>query len=134
MPGSVVADEPGTYDGKPIGPASDKSKGVASSDGGGGIEPMDRQDALRRLVAIGDFFRRTEPHTPISFLVQRAVRWGNMPFGSWLQEVIHDQAVLAHVRETLGIQEGDVLPESPPPVSDTDTQEPSEASTEQPYR
>lgn len=71
----------------------------------GGIEPRDRAEALRRLSAIAEFFRKTEPHSPISYLVQRAARWGEMPLDEWLREVIKDDSVLGGVRETLGIKE-----------------------------
>lgn len=71
----------------------------------GGIEPHDRSDALRRLAAVAEFFRKTEPHSPISYLVQRAARWGEMPLEEWLREVIKDDSVLGGVRETLGIKE-----------------------------
>ena len=70
----------------------------------GGIEPRDRSEALRRLAAVAEFFRKTEPHSPISYLVQRAARWGEMPLDEWLREVIKDDSVLGGVRETLGIK------------------------------
>jgi type VI secretion system protein ImpA len=69
------------------------------------FSPQDRADALRRLSAVAEFFRRTEPHSPVAYLVQRAVQWGEMPLESWLREVINDGAVLARVMETLGVKE-----------------------------
>jgi type VI secretion system protein ImpA len=71
------------------------------------LEPQDRADALRRLAAVATYFRNTEPHSPISYLVQRAVRWGEMPLEQWLEDVIHDAGVLSTVRETLGLKESD---------------------------
>ena len=71
----------------------------------GSIEPVDRPDALRRLAGVADFFRRTEPHSPVSYLVQRAILWGEMPLESWLQEVINNEDVLGRVRETLGLKQ-----------------------------
>ena len=62
---------------------------------------------LRRLNEIADFFHRTEPHSPISYIVQRAVKWGNMPLELWLQDVIKDETVLYSLRQTLGISTGD---------------------------
>lgn len=62
-----------------------------------------RQEALRRLGEIADFFRQTEPHSPVSYLVQRAVRWGQMPLENWLQDVIKDDAVMSLLRDTLGL-------------------------------
>jgi type VI secretion system protein ImpA len=72
------------------------------------LEPQDRADALRRLAAIATFFRRTEPHSPVSYLVQRAVRWAEMPLEAWLPYVIHDDTVLDRVRETLGLKDNDI--------------------------
>lgn len=68
---------------------------------GGAIQS--RQEALKRLGQLADFFRKSEPHSPVSYLVQRAVKWGNMPLDSWLQDVIKDQNVLYQLRETLGV-------------------------------
>jgi type VI secretion system protein ImpA len=70
-----------------------------------GIVPMDRADALRRLAAVADFFRRTEPHSPVAYLVQRAARWGEMPLEEWLKEVIKSEDVLGNVREVLGLSQ-----------------------------
>jgi hypothetical protein len=68
------------------------------------LEPQDRSEALRRLAAVAGFFHRTEPDSPVSYQVQRAFRWGQMPFDEWLSGLIGDQGVLAHIRETLGIK------------------------------
>lgn len=65
-----------------------------------------RKDALKRLSEIADFFQKTEPHSPVSHLVTRAVKWGNMPLDGWLQDVIKDEAVLYQIRQTLGFNTG----------------------------
>ncbi|MBV8454298.1 MAG: type VI secretion system protein TssA [Deltaproteobacteria bacterium] len=66
--------------------------------------PTDRAEALVQLEKIAEYFRRTEPHSPVAYLVQRAVRWGRMPLAEWLTDVISDEGVLTRVRETLGIK------------------------------
>jgi len=80
---------------------------------GGGIEGgpaimqgavSTRQEALKRLEEVARYFRQTEPHSPVAFLVQRAVKWGNMDLNGWLDDVIKDPAVLTQLRETLGLQ------------------------------
>ena len=71
------------------------------------LMPQDRADALRRLAAVAEYFRRTEPHSPVAYLVQRAVRWGEMPLDEWLRDVIHDDGVLGQLRETLGLKDAD---------------------------
>jgi type VI secretion system protein ImpA len=64
-----------------------------------------RAEALRQLQAIAEFFQQTEPHSPVSYLVQRAVKWGQMPLEKWLTDVISDEGVLTRIRETLGIKD-----------------------------
>jgi len=64
-----------------------------------------RQEALNRLEEVASYFRQTEPHSPVSFLVQRAVKWGNMGLDGWLEDVIKDPSVLSQLRETLGLQQ-----------------------------
>lgn len=75
-----------------------KVAGVATASGA----IQNRQDALKRLSDIAAFFQKTEPHSPISYLVQRAVKWGNMPLEVWLQDVIKDETVIFQIRQTLG--------------------------------
>lgn len=80
----------------------------ALAGGGGGVAgttgPIrSRQDALRRLGEVAAYFRQTEPHSPVSYLAQRAINWGQMPLDVWLQDVIKDGTMLDHLRETLGL-------------------------------
>ena len=63
---------------------------------------QNRQDAIKRLADLAEFFRKTEPHSPVSYLVTRAVKWGEMPLELWLQDVIKDETVLFQLRQTLG--------------------------------
>lgn len=84
-------------------PAGSGAKGDGSVSGA----IANRKEALRRLAEIAAFFQKTEPHSPVSYLVQRAVKWGNMGLESWLQEVIKDQTVLFQLRETLGVDAGE---------------------------
>jgi len=78
-----------------------------SGEAGAGGDLSNRASALRQLAEVAAFFRRTEPHSPVAYLVQRAVQWGHMPLEEWLKEVINDGTVLAHVRETLGLKDED---------------------------
>ena len=85
---------------------SDEEDGGSGSTGIGSGPIKGRPEALRRLEEVAAFFQKTEPHSPVSYLVQRAVKWGNMPLESWLQEVIKDDNVLGQLRETLGLGGG----------------------------
>lgn len=62
-----------------------------------------RQDAVNRLAEVATYFRQTEPHSPVSYLVERAVKWSQMPLEAWLQSVIKDETVLDSLRDTLGV-------------------------------
>jgi len=42
-------------------------------------------------------------------LIERAVKWGNMPLESWLKDVIKDESVVSQVRQILGFNT--VLPD-----------------------
>lgn len=88
-----------------------KVAGVAAASGA----IQNRQDALKRLSEIAAFFQKTEPHSPVSYLVQRAVKWGNMPLDAWLQDVIKDETVIYNIRQTLGFNTGSTDSESSNP-------------------
>lgn len=49
-----------------------------------------RADALKQLSHIAQFFRRTEPHSPLSYVIEKAVRWGEMSLGELMHELIPD--------------------------------------------
>lgn len=66
-----------------------------------------RQQALQSLAQVAAFFRQTEPHSPISYLIQRAVRWGNMPLEELLKEVVKQPDALDRIWDTLGIKPPD---------------------------
>jgi type VI secretion system protein ImpA len=82
-------------------------EGVAEAGGTPGVSSgpvKSRQEALRRLAEVADYFRRTEPHSPVSYLVQRAIAWGHMPLDAWLGDVIKDNSLLDSLKETLGLK------------------------------
>lgn len=68
---------------------------------------QNRADALKRLADVSEYFKKNEPHSPVSYLVQRAVKWGNMPLENWLQDVIKDETVIFQIRQTLGFNTKD---------------------------
>lgn len=86
------------------GPASGAAPVAQARSGPMTLEPVDRADAVRRLAGVASFFKRTEPHSPVAYLVQRAMRWAEMPLEDWLQEVLGDETALGRVRDTLGIK------------------------------
>lgn len=41
-------------------------------------EPVDRNDATSRVIGAARFIRKTEPTSPVSYLMLRALRWGEL--------------------------------------------------------
>ncbi len=64
-----------------------------------------RAQALDLLRQVATFFRETEPHSPVAYLADKAVHWGNMPLHSWLRSIVKDQGTLSHIEELLGLEE-----------------------------
>ena len=57
-----------------------------------------RDEAFKKLTEISEFFRKTEPHSPISYILERAVKWGDMPLNDLIKELIPDSSA----RDTYG--------------------------------
>ena len=51
-----------------------------------------RDEALKKLIEISEFFRKTEPHSPIPYILERAVKWGDMPLDQLISELIPDSS------------------------------------------
>ena len=62
-----------------------------------------RQQAISQLRAIAEFFRRTEPHSPVSYFAEKAANAGEQDLHTWLRSVVKDSASLAHIEELLGV-------------------------------
>lgn len=63
----------------------------------------DRQVALKTLRDVAAFFRRTEPHSPISYSIEQAVRWSNMPLTELIKELIPDESARTKFKDLSGI-------------------------------
>lgn len=75
------------------GPANDGHSGPIRS----------RSEAIARLEESARYFSDTEPHSPVAYLVRRAVRWAGMPFEEVLGELVKDDKLVKQIGETLGI-------------------------------
>ncbi|WP_111642403.1 type VI secretion system protein TssA [Marinimicrobium alkaliphilum] len=68
---------------------------------------LDREEAFRQLREISDFFLKTEPHSPVSYVLQKAVKWGNMRLDELIAELIPDSSSRAHYSELTGVDIND---------------------------
>ena len=80
-------------------PITDAATGAAGINPGGLLQS--RQQALAQLRLVADFFRSTEPHSPVAYLASKAASWGEMPLHVWLRTVIKDPAAIASIEELL---------------------------------
>jgi type VI secretion system protein ImpA len=76
--------------------------GGAAAVQGGPLQ--NRAQALQQLRQVADFFRRTEPHSPVAYLADKAAKWGAMDLHSWLRTVIKDHGSMAQLEELLGVE------------------------------
>lgn len=87
------------------GGTSAASQGVAISGNGVAIlegQLQNREQAFEQLLKVAEYFRKTEPHSPISYSLEQAVRWGRMPLPQFLEEVLQNGDALSEVYRRIG--------------------------------
>ncbi len=82
---------------------------AAPAAGGGGVQVAagqiaTREDAFRQLSKVADFFRKTEPHSPISYTLDDVVRRGRLSLPELLSELIQDRGTRDDFLARAGIQ------------------------------
>lgn len=64
-------------------------------------EPVDREDAVSRIIAVAAYLRREDPYSPVPFLLLRGLRWGELrAAGATLDTSVLDSPP-TDVRQTL---------------------------------
>ena len=63
-----------------------------------------RRQALKLLAQIQDYFATNEPHSPVTFLLGRAIDWADMPLDQWLTHIIKNEDQLSMLSDMIGIQ------------------------------
>src|SRR5206468_5842988 len=97
----VNVDQPAGENGEAAGEEGSEAVGSNGSSTG----PIrSREAALDRLREVADFFRRTEPHSPVPYLIQRAINWSRMSFEQLLVELVKDENSRLDINSTLGIR------------------------------
>jgi type VI secretion system protein ImpA len=89
--------------------------GGAPLAGGAAMRPaaavVSREDMLKELARIGEFFRKTEPQSPLAYTLEEAIRRGRMSWPDLLGELVTD----AKVRDSILVQLG-IRPHAEPPA------------------
>ncbi|GLQ32889.1 ImpA family type VI secretion system protein [Litoribrevibacter albus] len=71
-------------------------------------EIISRDHAFNELRKVADYFLKTEPHSPVYMLIERAIRWGYMPLPALLQELVGDNdAVMGRITNLAGLESTD---------------------------
>ncbi|MBM3117673.1 type VI secretion system protein TssA [Jeongeupia naejangsanensis] len=62
-----------------------------------------REDAYRQLQAIATYLAQVEPHSPVPYLINRAVEWGRRPLPELLSELIESDSEARRVWSLIGV-------------------------------
>ncbi|MCH8506243.1 MAG: type VI secretion system protein TssA [Ectothiorhodospiraceae bacterium] len=68
----------------------------------GGVH--NRESALRALRDVASYFRRTEPHSPVSYAIEQAIYWSQLSLPELLGELIPDDGARQKYRTLAGIR------------------------------
>lgn len=122
LPSEAFSDDTETQDTALLETSEKASPKQAKTTGSGTMASgpiTSRPVALAQLKQIAEYFQRNEPHSPVSYLVNKAIKWGQMGLNDWLNEVIKDNNILEELKEVLGVNKIDF---TPPPTPDTPQQ------------
>jgi type VI secretion system protein ImpA len=78
--------------------------GGGTAGGGGGI--VTRESAYKQLEAAADMLARVEPHSPVPYLVKRAVQLKDIKFPELVEQLTKDANVLAFLKRDIAAGEG----------------------------
>ena len=62
-----------------------------------------RLSAMCAITMAADYFKKSEPHSPLSYLLEKALRWGRMEFPELLKELVQDEATLQKIYRLSGV-------------------------------
>lgn len=79
--------------------------GDAGGAGAGGSKITSRQEVYRQLGRCADVLQQLEPHSPVPYLVRKAVEFGALPFPLLIKQLVRDATALDVINRELGIKE-----------------------------
>lgn len=99
-----------------------------------------REDALNQLLVVANYFRQTEPHSPLCGAIERIVEWGNLSLQELMLALIPDASSRSIYTQLTGIDLGEgaapvgQLSQSakiaqPAPVAETEKQAPEQTTS-----
>jgi len=91
-------------------PAEEQSAATEESSGGQTVvvrqapRAVTRDDLYKQLNDAALALQRMEPHSPVPYIVQRAVALGALPFPQLMLELIRDPGAITEMNRELGIK------------------------------
>jgi type VI secretion system protein ImpA len=85
-------------------PGAAQGANGAGAAGAAGGSLRGREDALRTLLQVAEYFRRNEPQSPISTSLDEIVRRAKMPFAELLAELLPDTSAWRSALISAGIK------------------------------
>jgi len=65
--------------------------------------PSSREEALIMVSRLSVFFRDTEPHSPLSYQMERVERWGRMGLAELMDELLDDETIRHQFFRLIGL-------------------------------
>ncbi len=96
--------QPGKDGAEKTGEVRPAGDGKTDNQGSRAAAAGSRADAYRQLAAAADLLQRLEPHSPIPYLVKRAVELGALPFPQLMKALIREPNVLAELTREFGLK------------------------------
>ncbi len=81
-------------------------------------EGFNRDQAFHQLRMLADFFQQTEPQSPVSYILEKAIRWGYTPLPQLMNELLQgNDQYLNRITELTGMNltEKAMIPGTPDP-------------------
>lgn len=101
-----------TVEEQPSEAASEPEAEGTTPAGGRPATPSSRAEVYAQLRRAASVLRALEPHSPVPYLIDRAIELGDLPFHLMIRQLIRDANVLAELNRELGIK-GDSAPVEP---------------------
>ncbi|OAI49787.1 hypothetical protein AYO44_06205 [Planctomycetaceae bacterium SCGC AG-212-F19] len=107
--GETSAEEPADGEAAPADEAAAPGA-PARQDGAPAKRMLSRDDVYRQLNDAAKLLERLEPHSPIPYLIQKAIKLGSMPFPQLIKALIRDENTIKELNRELGIKDGEEPP------------------------
>jgi type VI secretion system protein ImpA len=63
-----------------------------------------REQAYAQLERAASLLSQLEPHSPVPYMIQRAVQFGRLPFPRLMEQLIRNEGVLSELNRELGVE------------------------------